>query len=69
MSLNRWARAFLLMGAIMSAIGIVPLLIVGTLIPNLKTVLPDLLFFLVTPIGVFILIVGIILWLVALIRK
>lgn len=69
MSLKRWAYAFLNMGGIMVAIGLLPVLIVGTFLPGLNSVLPGMMFFLVTPIGAIILLAGIIMWLAAIIRR
>ena len=69
MSLKRWAYAFLTMGGIMVALGLVPVLVVGTFLPGLNSIFPGMLFLMVTPIGAFALLFGIILWLVALVRR
>jgi len=69
MSLQRWAYAFLTMGGIMVALGLVPVLVVGSFLPGLNSVLPGMLFFLVTPIGAFALLAGIVMWLVSLVRR
>lgn len=69
MSPNRWARAFLMMGSILLALGILPLLVVGMLFPDADPLLVTFASILLTPLGVVLFGIGILIWLVAFFRR
>jgi hypothetical protein len=65
MTLNRWARMFLVTGGIMFSIGMVPLLMVNFLFPGSTSLIPMMLSLLVAPVGALILATGLVIWAVA----
>lgn len=69
MSPNRWARAFLMMGGILLALGILPLLVVGMLFPGADPLLVTFASILLTPLGVVLFSIGLLVWLVAFFRR
>ena len=69
MRLSRWARAALMVGAILLGLGLVPLGLVTTFLPGADPVIFALAFFLLVPLGAVIFALGIILWLFAWLNK
>ncbi len=69
MKLSRWARAALMVGAILLFLGLVPLGLVTTFLPGSDPLIFAMAFFLLVPLGAVILALGIILWLIALLNK
>jgi len=68
MKLSRWARAALMVGAILLFLGLVPRL-VTTFLPGSDPLIFALAFFLLVPLGTVIFALGIILWLIAWFNK
>ncbi len=68
MQLKRWANLFLIPGAIMVAIGVLPLLVFGQIL-GMSVPWAGFLFLSVTPLGAILLALGLLLWLVVLIRR
>ena len=69
MKLSRWARATLVIGAILLAIGILPLWLTDMLFPGGAPALFILAFYLLTPLGITIFGLGILLFVIAIIRR
>ncbi len=69
MRLSRWARAALLTGAILLGIGVLPLTLTSAIAPGAVPLLFIMAFYLLTPLGAAILIFGILLFLIALLRR
>ncbi len=69
MRLSRWARATLLTGAILSAIGILPIWLTSVMLAGGAPMLFIMAFYLLTPLGVLLLGLGGGLFLIALVRR
>jgi hypothetical protein len=69
MKMNRWARAALLTGAIMTGGGLIPITVAIVWLPGLSPVGPIQLFLMLVPLGGLILLIGITLWLIAYLRR
>ncbi len=69
MKLSRWARATLVIGAILLSIGILPLWLTNMVFSDGAPTLFILAFYLLTPLGVAIFSLGVLLFLVAMIRR
>jgi len=67
--LLRIALATLTAGGIMLSLGIVPLWLVTTFLPGMESAFLGFLFLLLTPPGAIILAIGLVIWLVAMIRR
>lgn len=65
MKLSRWARAALMIGAILLFLGLAPLGLVTTFLPGADPIIFALAFFLLAPLGAVIFMLGIILLLLA----
>ncbi|MCF6302795.1 MAG: hypothetical protein L3J13_06290 [Devosiaceae bacterium] len=69
MRLSRWARATLVIGAILSAIGIIPIWLTSLVLSGGAPTIFILAFYLLTPLGVLLLGLGAGLFLIALVRR
>ncbi|VAW15783.1 hypothetical protein MNBD_ALPHA12-376 [hydrothermal vent metagenome] len=69
MRLSRWARAALMIGAILLGLGLVPLWLVTNFLPGADPLIFALAFFLLVPLGTVIFALGIILLLFAWLNK
>ena len=67
--LTLWAKLFLRLGLVLLAIGLLPLLAIGTLFPAISPVVPVMLSLSVAPLGVLATIAAIILFLAARLRR
>ncbi|AKR56537.1 hypothetical protein GCM10011321_02060 [Youhaiella tibetensis] len=64
-----WAKAFLRLGLVLLAIGILPAVIFAYAFPQADPLIPALLSLTVAPLGAFVLAVSVILFLVAVFRR
>ncbi len=69
MRMSRWARATLVIGSILLGLGIGPLWLTTSFFPGADPAIFALAFFLLAPLGAVITVVGVILWLVSLLRR
>lgn len=69
MSLQRWGTAFLQLGALLAAIGLLPALVMALFFPHGPSAVPVLLSLSVAPLGLVCLATGGLMWLVALLRR
>jgi hypothetical protein len=67
--LKVWAKLFLRLALVLLAVGLLPLLAVGTLFTGVSPLVPVLLSVLVAPLGVLCLVVSLILFLAAVLRR
>ena len=67
--LTLWAKLFLRLGLVLLAIGLLPLLAIGTLFTDVSPVIPVMLSLSVAPLGVLATLVALILYLAALLRR
>jgi hypothetical protein len=67
--LTIWARITLRLALVLLAIGLVPLLLQATILPQIDPVVPVLLSFMVAPLGAACLLIAVILFLAALVRR
>ncbi|WP_116654581.1 hypothetical protein [Pelagibacterium sediminicola] len=66
MTLKRWSYAFLQLGGLLLAIGLLPALAMMALAPGTEAMLPVLLSLTVAPLGFMCFLVGVAMWMVAL---
>ena len=64
-----WAKLLLRLALVLLAIGLLPALAVKTVLPDIDALIPALLLFSAAPLGAVILVVAIILFLAALVRR
>ncbi|MEP7241738.1 MAG: hypothetical protein ABI697_12700 [Devosia sp.] len=64
-----WAKLLLRLGLVLLLLGLGPLLLLGTLLPDLDPFVPVFLSFTIGPLGAVVLLLGIIPFLVALLRR
>lgn len=69
MTLKRWSYAFLQLGALLLAIGLLPALAMMVLAPTRSAMVPALLSFTVAPLGAVALLAGVLMWTVAAVRR
>lgn len=69
MSLKRWGLAFMQLGLLLLAIGLLPAVAMGIFAPSANALLPALLSLSVAPLGGVCFLVGAIMWAVALVRR
>lgn len=65
MTLNRWARAALFTGVLLLSLGMLPIFIVSTFFPAVTSVWASMALVLVTPLGVIIFVLGLIVWIIS----
>ena len=68
MTFKRWGLAFIRLGALLLAIGVLPAIIMAVLMPS-ATLIPTLLLLSVAPLGAVVTAAGLVMWLVALLRR
>ena len=64
-----WTKLFLRLGIVLLAVGLVPLALTSTILTTWDQLIPIMLSFMVAPIGVLCILVALILFLVALLRR
>ncbi|MEQ8447824.1 MAG: hypothetical protein RIB57_18225 [Pelagibacterium sp.] len=69
MRLSRWGIAFIQLGALLLAIGLVPLGIMATLFPSVSALVPVLLSLSVAPLGGLCLLAGLVMWGIGAVRR
>lgn len=69
MSLKRWGIAFLQLGALLLAIGLLPALFMGLVMPNTAALVPALLSLSVAPLGGICFIAGLAMWAIGVARR
>lgn len=69
MSLKRWGIAFLQLGALLLAIGLLPALFMGVFMPTTAALVPALLSLTVAPLGAVCLIAGLVMWAIGWARR
>lgn len=69
MSLKRWGIAFLQLGALLLAIGLLPALFMGLFMPSTAALVPALLSLTVAPLGAVCLTAGLLMWAFGLARR
>lgn len=69
MSLKRWSFAFMQLGLLLLAIGLLPALGMMIFAPGSNALLPALLSLTVAPLGGLCLATGLVMWLVAMVRR
>ncbi len=69
MTLRRWSYAFLQLGGLLVAIGLLPAIVMMAVAPGSDAMLPVLLSLTVAPLGVVCFLVGAAMWMVALVRR
>jgi|TARA_A100001391_G_scaffold49640_4_gene30039 hypothetical protein len=69
MRLSRWGIAFIQLGALLLAIGLVPLGIMATLFPGVSALVPVLLSLSVAPLGGLCLLAGLVMWGIGAVRR
>lgn len=67
--LQFWAKIMLRLGLVLLAIGVVPLLVLQFLIPQMDPIVPVLLSVMVAPLGAIFLAIAVILFLAVLVRR
>lgn len=67
--LRIWAKLFIRLAIVLLAVGLIPVLAVGTILTDLNPLVPVMLSFLVAPLGFLCLLVGLILVLAAVLRR
>jgi hypothetical protein len=67
--LRIWGKLLLRLGLVLLALGLVPVLAIGTILPEVDPVLPVLLSLTVAPLGALSLVAALILFLAALVRR
>ncbi len=67
--LTLWSRMFLRLGLVLLGLGVVPLLLVQYVFPGFDPLIPVMLSLSVAPIGVLVLLIALILFLAALLRR
>lgn len=69
MSLSRWGIAFIRLGLLLLAVGLLPALFMGFFMPATPAVIPALLSLSVGPLGALCLLAGLVMWMIALVRR
>lgn len=69
MALKRWGTAFLQLGALLLAIGLLPMIIMGMLLPEAAMTVPILLSLSVAPLGALCLVTGLVMWAIGAVRR
>lgn len=69
MRLYRWGIAFIQLGALLLAVGLMPLVVMTTLFPGVSTLVPVLLSLSVAPLGALCLISGLAMWAIGAARR
>ena len=69
MRLKRWGIAFLQLGALLLAIGLLPVLVTGLLFPGANPLVPILLSLTVAPLGAVSFALGLAMWGIGLVRQ
>lgn len=69
MAKYRWALAFSLIGIILAGLGFLPLWLTLTFFPGADSVLFALMFYSLTPLGVVVLAVALVIWIVSFLRR
>ncbi|AEQ52167.1 hypothetical protein [Pelagibacterium halotolerans] len=69
MRLSRWGIAFMQLGVLLLAIGLLPLVVMATLFPGASTLVPVLLSLSVAPLGGLCLISGFVMWAIGTVRR
>lgn len=69
MSIKRWGIAFLQLGALLLAIGLLPALFMGLVMPATPAPVPALLSLSVAPLGAVCFVTGLALWAIGLVRR
>ena len=67
--LRIWAKLFLRLAIVLLAVGLIPVLAVGTIFTDVSPLIPVMLSFLVAPLGALSLLVSLILFLAAALRR
>jgi len=67
--LQIWAKLFLRLAIVLLAVGLIPVLAVGTIFSGVSPLIPVMLSFLVAPLGALSLLVSLILFLAAVLRR
>lgn len=67
--LKIWAKLFLRLAIVLLAVGLIPILAVGTMFTEVSPLIPVMLSFLVAPLGALSLLVSLILFLAAALRR
>jgi polyferredoxin len=67
--LTIWSRMLLRLAVLLLALGLVPLLVVGTVLPQFDPLIPVMLSLTLAPLGAVLLVVAVILFLAALVRR
>ena len=67
--LQIWAKLFLRLAIVLLAVGLIPVLAVGTIFTGVSPLIPVMLSFLVAPLGALSLLVSLILFLAAVLRR
>lgn len=69
MSLSRWGVAFIRLGLVLLAVGLLPALFMGLFMPATPALIPALLSLSVAPLGGLCLFAGLVMWTIALVRR
>lgn len=69
MRLSRWGIAFIQLGALLLAIGLVPMVVMATLFPDASALVPVLLSLSAAPLGGLCLLAGLVMWGIGAIRR
>ncbi|MAN77184.1 MAG: hypothetical protein CML24_08305 [Rhizobiales bacterium] len=69
MKLSRWGIAFIQLGALLLAIGLLPLGVMATLSPGASALVPVLLSLSVAPLGGLCLLAGLVMWGIGTLRR
>ncbi|SDG49681.1 hypothetical protein SAMN04487974_103210 [Pelagibacterium luteolum] len=69
MALTRWGTAFLQLGALLLAIGILPVVVMETLFPGASMTVPILLSLSAAPLGGVCLVTGLVIWAIGAARR
>lgn len=69
MTLKRWGTAFLQLGALLLAIGLLPALFMAVFMPGAPALVPALLSLSVAPLGAVCFIAGLVMWAIGLARR
>lgn len=69
MTLKRWGIAFLQLGALLLAIGLLPALFMAVFMPATPALVPALLSLSVAPLGAVCLIAGLLMWAIGAVRR
>ena len=69
MRLYRWGIAFIQLGALLLAIGLIPLVVMTLLFPGVSALVPVLLSLSVAPLGALCIISGLVMWAIGAARR